>query len=277
MKRFIEYLKKKTLGSMLGHVGLAIAVVVIIAVGYFYVYLPGATNHGRSLTVPDLTGKRFDELEPFLTEYNLRFEVEDSVYHEEYPPLTVLRQFPKPGAIVKSNRVIYVSIVPVMPPMVPVPDLANPANTTSRVGAEAILKSVGLRKGRTIQKPHADLNLVLGMMYQGKPIDAGVRIPKGSVIDLLVGDGNGAKDFVLESLKGDRYKVALFKLRGWNLRVGKVELGYDTTGSNPIVYRTWPEEGDSVRVGDQIDLFIAPPDHIPEEELETDSTDVNNL
>jgi eukaryotic-like serine/threonine-protein kinase len=271
-----NFLKLNTLGSVLTNLGIAVVALLIIAICFFFIYLPNATNHDETQTVPDLTGMKFDELEAFLSDKEFRFEVEDSVYHEEYPALTVLRQFPKPGATVKKNRIIYVSINPVMPPMVPVPDLANPNNTTSRVGAEAILKSVGLKRGRPIPRPHADLNLVLGMLYKGKPIEAGTRIPKGSLIDLLVGDGNGAKDFVLESLKGKRLSLAMFNLQGWNLRLGKIEIGYDTTGSDPIVYKTWPEPGDSVRVGDQIDLYICPPDHVPEEELEAaDSLEIN--
>jgi beta-lactam-binding protein with PASTA domain len=199
------------------------------------------------------------------------------VYHEEYPPLTVLRQFPKAGATVKQNRIIYVSINPVLPPMVPMPDLANPNNTTSRIGAEAILKSNGLRRGRIIQRPHIDLNLVLEMRYQGKPILTGTKIPKGSVIDLVVGDGNGPSDFLLGSLINDRYRLALYKLQGWDLRLGAVFIpdGTDTTGTDYVVYRQYPPAGDSVRVGDQIDLYIAPKDQIPEEELEADS--VTNL
>ena len=277
--RIWDFLKKSTLGTLLVNLAIAFFVLVVIMICYFYIYLPNTTCHDCSITVPDLAGMKLEELEGFLKEHELRFEVEDSVYHEEYPPLTVLRQFPKGGAIVKPNRIIYVSINPVMPPMVPMPDLANPSNTTSRIGAEAILKSNGLKRGRIIQRPHVDLNLVLEMRYQGKKIETGTKIPKGSVIDLVVGDGNGPSDFVLGSITNDRYKLALFKLQGWDLRLGQVFIpdGIDTTGTDYIVYRQYPPAGDSVRVGDQIDLYIAPRDQIPEEALqEPDSVDSAN-
>ena len=270
-----NFFKKNTLGVVLANIGLALATIVVISICYFYIYLPNTTCHNCSITVPDLAGMRYDELETFLVDHELRFEVEDSVYHEEYPPLTVLRQFPKAGSIVKPNRTIYVSINPVLPPMVPMPDLANPNNTTSRIGAEAILKSNGLKRGRIIQRPHVDLNLVLEMRYQGKKIETGTRIPKGSIIDLVVGDGNGPSGFSLGSLISDRYKLALFKLQGWDLRLGQVFIpdGIDTTGTDYIVYRQYPPAGDSVRVGDQIDLYIAPKDQIPEDELEDPATE----
>jgi len=276
--RLLDFFKKSTLGGVLANLAVAFAVLIVIGICYFYIYLPNTTCHDCSITVPDMAGVKYEELEAFLGEHELRFEVEDSVYHEEYPPLTVLRQFPKAGAIVKPNRIIYVSVNPIQPPMVPMPDLANPNNTTSRIGAEAILKSNGLRRGRIIQRPHVDLNLVLEMRYKGKEIKAGTRIPKGSVIDLVVGDGNGPSGFALGSLINDRYKLALFKLQGWDLRLGQVFIpdNIDTTGTDIIVYRQYPPAGDSVRVGDQIDLYIAPRDQVPEEELEDPEATDNN-
>lgn len=263
---------------VLANLGVAFAVLIIIGICYFYIYLPSSTCHDCSITVPDLTGMKYEEVESFLSNHDLRYEVEDSVYHEEYPPLTVLRQFPKAGAIVKPNRTIYVSINPVLPPMVPMPDLANPNNTTSRIGAEAILKSNGLKRGRVIQRPHPDLNLVLEMRYQGKVIVAGTRIPKGSVIDLVVGDGNGASDFILESLLNDTYDMATYKLQGWDLRIGQVFFpDGDTIKGNYIVWKQYPLAGDSVRMGDQIDLYIAPKDKIPEEALQDPADPDDNL
>src|SRR5688572_29497244 len=117
-----SFFKKNTLGVVLANFAIAIVILVVIGICYFYIYLPNTTCHNCSITVPDLAGMKYDELETFLADHELRFEVEDSVYHEDYPPLTVLRQFPKAGSIVKPNRIIYVSINPVMPPMVPMPD-----------------------------------------------------------------------------------------------------------------------------------------------------------
>ena len=276
--RIWDFFKRNTLGVVLANLGVAFGILIMIGIFYFYIYLPNSTCHNCSVTVPDLTGMKYAELETFLSDHDLRSEVEDSVYHDQYPPLTVLRQFPKAGSKVKPNRIIYVSINPVMPPMVPMPDLANPNNTTSRIGAEAILKSNGLKRGRVIQRPHVDLNLVLEMRYQGKTIEAGTRIPKGSVIDLVVGDGNGPSDFVLESLLNKTYSMARFNLEGWGLRVGEVfPENADTITDDLIVFKTNPLPGDSVRAGDHVDLYICPKDKIPEKELEEpdDNTDNN--
>lgn len=262
-------LNQNTLGAAILNVVLVVSILFMIGILYFYVYLPNATNHGETITVPDLTGMRYEELETFVTEHELRFQVDDSAYSEDYPPLTVLRQFPKPGATVKENRMIYVSVNRINPPTVPLPDLANDARPSSRIGAEAILKSTGLKRGKILLMPHPHLNLVIEMRYQGKKIEANTRIPKGSVIDLVVGDGNGPSDFTLGNLIGDTYERALFKLSGWNLHIGNIEIpeGADTTGTVPYVKFQYPLAGDSVRVGDPIDLTIAPKDFdLPEDE-----------
>jgi beta-lactam-binding protein with PASTA domain len=114
---------------------------------------------------------------------------------------------------------------------------------------------------------------VIEMRFQGRKIDPGTRLPEGSTIDLVVGDGNGPSDMVLGSLVGDSFEHALFKLEGWNLHRGRVEVpsDADTTGIMPYVYKQYPPAGDSVRVGDPIDLWIAPKNYVPaEEETEND-------
>jgi eukaryotic-like serine/threonine-protein kinase len=258
--------KKNTLGSLLLTLVAAGGTILLLAIIYFYIYLPATTNHGESVTVPDLTGMKIEDLEKFLTDHDLSFEVSDSAYSAEYPPLTVLQQFPKAGSQVKENRKILIAINRTTPPSVPVPDLIN----GSRINAEVVLKSNELKRGRIILDPSPFLNLVTGMRYLGKPIEAGVRVPKGAAIDLIVGDGNGAADFKIGDLVGDSYQRALFKLEGWNLRLGDIEIpeGVDTTGIEPIVYKQYPEPGDSVRVGDPIDLWIGPKGYVEIEQQE---------
>ena len=34
---------------------------------FFYIYLPISTNHGETLTVPDITGVHLDELDDYLS------------------------------------------------------------------------------------------------------------------------------------------------------------------------------------------------------------------
>lgn len=255
------------MGSALANMIIVFSILLLLSVSYFYIYLPNSTNHGETVTVPDLKGMKIEKLDSFLAQHKLQYELNDSAYSSDFPPLTVVRQFPKEGSSVKEERKIYISINRVSPPTVPIPDLVD----RSRINAEVVLKSNELTRGRILFEPSPFLNLVKELRYQGKPIAAGVRVPKGSVIDLVIGDGNGSADFTIGNLVGDAYEQALFKINGWNLHLGDVEIpeGIDTTGIVPFVYKQLPLPGDSVRVGDPVTLWLAPKGYKePEEEIE---------
>ena len=99
---------------------------VLLILFFFYVYLPTTTNHGESITVPDLEGVNVEDLDRFLLERDLRFEVlEDSGFSTDYPPHTVLKQFPLPNSKVKENRKIYITLNSTNPPEVRMPDLVD--------------------------------------------------------------------------------------------------------------------------------------------------------
>jgi eukaryotic-like serine/threonine-protein kinase len=262
--------KKRSVGGLLMSIAITLGSILLIAIVYFYIYLPSVTNHGESITVPDLKGMEFEELETFLTKNDLRFAVNDSAYSSDFPPLAVLRQFPQPGSKVKENRVIYVSLNRVLPPTLPIPDLVD----RSLINAEVVLKSIELKRGRILYVPDPFRNLVKEMRFEGNKIEPGTRITKGAVIDLVVGDGNGPADFTIGNLLGDSFETAKFKLMGWNLHLGTVQIpmGMDTTGMEPFVYKQYPAKGDSVRVGDPVDIWIGPKGYEEsEEESEGDS------
>lgn len=266
--RFKIPYQDSTLGSLLINVSIVIGILLLISVVYFYIYLPNITHHGESITVPDLEGMRVDELNDFLTKHDLRYAIDDSIYSEDFPPLSVLRQFPKAGSKVKEGRVIYVSINRVSPPTLPLPDLTENVSLTA---ADLILKSNQLRRGRVYYKASPFLNYVLEMRFKGSIILPGTQIQKGAVIDLVVGDGKGPADFTVGNLVGDTYERALFKLMGWNLHLGKVQIpeGVDTTGVEPFVFKQSPASGDSVRVGDPVNIWIAPKGYKePSEEID---------
>ncbi|MCU0368963.1 MAG: PASTA domain-containing protein [Cyclobacteriaceae bacterium] len=261
--------KTKSIRGLLVNIAIVLSIFFVLAIIYFYIHLPSVTNHGESITVPDLSGMNVEELESFLSTHELRFAVNDSAYSSEFPPLTVLQQYPKSGSKVKENRVIYVSLNRVKPPTLPMPDLID----GSLVNAQVILKSVELTIGRILYEPSPFKNVVKEMRFQGKSISPGTRIEKGAVIDLIVGDGNGPADFVIGNLIGDSFERAKFKIGGWDLHLGTIQfpVGIDTTGMEKFVYKQYPMAGDSVRVGDPVDLWIGPKGYKEPDDSEPDS------
>jgi beta-lactam-binding protein with PASTA domain len=260
------FFKTETLGDFLKHLGITLGILFFIAISYFYIYLPNATNHGDSVIVPDLAGLPSEKLDSFLTAANLRFEVGDSSFSDEYGPLEVIRQFPHAGSVVKPDRKIYVSINRVDPPTVPLPAIVE----QSLINATATLKSNELKLGRIIYMPSPFSDLVLEMEIDGIKMEVGSRVAKGTTIDLIVGDGAGPNDLVVRNLVGMELKRALLMISALNLHQGDIIIpeDVDTTDIEIFVFKQLPLAGDSARVGDPVSLWIGPKDYTPKDSVD---------
>ncbi len=257
-----------TLAGVSLHLLLAVATFILLAIFYFYVYLPGATNHGETITVPNIEGKSLDELQAVLENRSLRFEVSDSSYSEKYEPLTVIKQYPHAGAKVKEGRKIFVSINRANPPTVPVPDLID----GSVVNADAVLKSNQLKRGK-IELVPGHFNTVKEMKYQGRVIPPQTRVPKGSVIDLVVMTGN-AKAYPAPDLVGMEYEDAKFMILGMSLNLTDPTLVGDTLQRKPVVLKQKPAPGENMMAGDLVELWIgAPGTDMPDEDNDEEEND----
>jgi eukaryotic-like serine/threonine-protein kinase len=252
MKFSILNFKRNTLGGVLLHLLLAACLLTVLSILYFFAYLPNTTNHGQTITVPNLEGMQVNQLEDFLVKRNLRYEINDSSYSSEYPPLTVLKQYPQAGSKVKEGRNIFISINRVEPPTVPVPNLVD----GSVVNAEAVLKSNELRRGR-IELVPGPFNVVKEMKYKGHVISASERVPKGAVIDLVVMDG-GSDNFEGPDYSGMSLEEAKVVIFGSNLNLGNIFIEGDTTGGG-VVIRQKPAAHENIKVGDVVDLWIGKP------------------
>lgn len=237
--------------DVIKHLGIAVAFGTVITLIFFYIYLPVITNHGESITVPDLQGVSIDELQEFLVDRDLRFEVVDSVYSAELPPLTVTRQFPKPGSKVKQNRNIFISLNSVNPPTTRMPDLRD----KTLKNAELILKSFELVPGKILYKPDPFRN-VIDQLYNGEPIEPDTPLAKGSVIDIVRGDGHGIRLFEMPDLRGLPLAEANVIIRGNNLQPGLVFNDDSLTIASLVVLRQSPRQGLTVRIGRSIDLWL---------------------
>lgn len=264
-----KILHGETLSDFFKSLGSAFGILVVIAVVYFYIYLPQATNHNEEIPVPDFLGLASERLDSAMEASGLRYEINDSSYSDNFGPLEISRQFPAPGSMVKPGRKIFISINRTEPPTVPIPSVED----LSLINAQSILISNGLRPGKVIYEPGPFAELVISVALGGRKIPAGARVAKGTYIDLVVGDGAGPKDFVISNLVGISLKNAMLLISNWNLHLGDVEVGpdSDTTGVESFVYRQMPQPGDSVRIGQPVHLWIAPKGYEPP----SDSTEID--
>lgn len=248
----------KTWPNLLKHVSIVVGIFLILTLGFFYIYLPSLTNHGETITVPDLEGMSMNDLDDFLVERNLRYEVSDSSFSANYPALTVLSQFPKAGSRVKESRKIYLTVNSFNPPTTRMPDLID----RSLRNAQLELNSYELERGKIILKPSPFENAVLEQRFEGESIEPGTKIPKGSVIDLVVGDGYGNRVFKIPSFIGMPFDEVKISLTGMNLRLGSIINQGDSLEAPGFIYKQIPEEGEVVKVGEAIDLWITPTDSL---------------
>ncbi len=236
------------------HLIVVIALFVVLIFGFFYVYLPWTTNHGQSITVPNLTGKTLTEIDKIMDEQHLRYHVNDSVYAPDMRPLSVISQYPKVGNKVKENRKIYITVSSLKPPLIKMPKLID----ASLLNAQMVLQSYGLRVGKITKRPYYAQNAVLEQLYQGNKIQAGDQIGKGSYIDLVVGDGISNVKIPLPNLVDFEMDDALRFLESNNI---EFEVFYDENSKKEvgIVSKQKPayQEGDSIRQGQTMEIFIS--------------------
>jgi beta-lactam-binding protein with PASTA domain len=236
-------------------INIVLALVFVAAVfGITYKYLSSYTHHGESISVPDLRGLKKDRLESFVKDKQLRYAIVDSLFELDKVPGTVIEQDPAPDSKVKEGRTIYLTVNASLPPKVKMPDLVD----VSFRQAEAILQTFGLKVGSLIYKPDLARNAVLGQRYKGSEITAGKEIPKGSVIDLVLGDGLGNTRVPVPDLVGLTKGEALFVLKGSSLNIGTLFYDHGRDSTNAKVYKQSPEPSDSATInqGEAVDLYL---------------------
>ncbi|PCJ89780.1 MAG: hypothetical protein COA57_01085 [Flavobacteriales bacterium] len=163
-----------------------VAVVVIGALlwGVFH-YLNVYTLHGESITVPDFKGLKIEELDDFVRDKTVRFEISDSTYNRKLPRGVVIDQNPKPNTQVKESRKIYLTVNRKIPEMVTLPELED----ASLKQAISILETYTLKVGKKILEPAECSGCVLRVEKDGKELKPGTKIEKYASVDLVLGQG----------------------------------------------------------------------------------------
>lgn len=237
------------------HIGIIVSFIAIVFLGFFFLYLPLSTNHGQSVTVPDLRKMNVEKLEDYLDSRDLNYEVSDCTFVALTPPLTVISQYPQPGSKVKEGRKIYVTVVSRTAPMIKMPKLTD----MTKKSAEMLMKSVGLEPGTIRYDNDIAQNSVLKQYFEGREIEPGQSIAKGSKIDLVIGNGLGEVFFPAPSVVGMGIEDAFVQIVGADLKVGQKMTVPATEGQAPgTVVKQNPEEGQKVRTGDVIDIWVTP-------------------
>ena len=168
---------------------LSIFVTIALFLGLKW-WLNDYTRHGQSVIVPDVKGLSIEEASTFFHNSNLRFEVVDSVYNKGTQPGAIVETMPTAGTKVKEFKNVYVTINANTSRASIIPDVKD----QSYRQAIAKLNAAGFKDVQVKYKPEAYKDLVLGLEYKGRSINAGERLPLDSRLVLLVSDGEKSTD-----------------------------------------------------------------------------------
>lgn len=236
------------------HILIILGLTILLGFLFLKVYLPLYTNHGETVSVPDLSGYTFDEAREMLESTGLQYEVSiDSGFSSELPALAILKQIPEASSQVKSGRKIYLTLNAQNAPMLKMPNLVN----TPLKNVQEILANMGLERGDIIYVPDIGINVVLEQRYRGVKVPEGFEVPKGARIDLVVGDGMGNQVLQVPNLIGMEEDEAEFLILGSGLRVGNKNYSSNDTIPSGRIFLQTPPAGMEVKTGEPIDFWIA--------------------
>lgn len=246
----IEFIKSK---SFLKHLSFAAISVILILFGLLQ-FLSSFTDHGESLDVPSFAGVKIKDLDAFISKYNLRYQIIDSVYSDEYPKGTVVDQTPASKFKVKDNRMVYLTVNAMLPQQIKMPNLKD----ASLRQATSLLESYGLKLGSIQYVPDIAQNAVIDQLYKGRRIKAGESIVKGATISLILGKGLSDEEVEVPYLIGLTRKAALEVLSLNNLIIGaEVYEGSPQDSMKVWVMKQKPGYSSTSKVkgGSAVDLF----------------------
>jgi len=251
MKKLLAYLKtgsfRKTALFAIGSV-IAVVLIAFFSLGYY-------TDHGTGVPVPPLTGMDIARAVNTLEEQGFDFHV-DTIYLGDKAPGTIVQQDPDAGTLVKEGRVIYLTMVAMQAPLVDMPDIEQKLYVT----ALSMLTNAGLKIGDTIYRSDIARDMVLEVKLSGQTIRSGTKIPKGSRLDLVLGDGNGASELPIPEVVNLYLDEARMAIKGAGFTLGNIIYQGNITDSSSLkVIEQFPAPTDSVStssIGTRINLTV---------------------
>ena len=192
--------------------------VVLLFVLIFFATLSWLTGHGKIQRVPSITGQNIVAATKTLEADGFDVVIQDSVFIDTLAKQAVVRQIPEAESIVKNGRTIYLTINRTVAPQVEMPNLAG----FSVKSAEMYLISLGLRMGEISYRPDIARNAVLEQLLGDRSIAPGTKIPIGTVINFLLGSGEGMGDIEVPQLVGLTFEAGKMMLQTMNINLGAV-------------------------------------------------------
>ncbi|MDR1698799.1 MAG: PASTA domain-containing protein [Prevotellaceae bacterium] len=262
-------------------INLAIAVVVVILlVAIVLGSLRSYTNHGEFVEVPNLKDKPLTEAIALLEEQHLAYEVVDSAFLPDRKPGIVIEQTPVANEKIKRYRQIYLVINSLTKPMITLPDVRD----LSSRHAVATLEVLGLKVSKIEYVPSEYRDLVKDMKSGGRVLAPGSKLPHGSGVTLVVGEGLSEDvEITMPSFRKLSYTAAAERIDAnrLNLRLAQFDETPRSQADSAafFVYRQQPLKGAPVPMGSSVTLWLTKNkkllEYAEEEYMQMDSLRIN--
>jgi beta-lactam-binding protein with PASTA domain len=214
MKKWIAQITRKPLWVNM----LAAVAAVFLFLLIFFGSLSLLTGHGKIQRVPSITGQNVLAATKTIEAAGFDVVIQDSVFIDTLAKQAVVRQIPDAESMVKNGRTIYLTINRTVAPQVEMPNLAG----FSVKSAEMYLISLGLRLGELSYRPDIARNAVLEQLLGDRPIAPGTKIAIGTVINFVLGSGEGMGEVEVPQLEGLTFEAAKMMLQTMNINLGAV-------------------------------------------------------
>ena len=218
--------------------------------------MPIYTKHGEAVEVPNVTTMRLEDAKARLEQQDFEVVSGEERYNAQYPSGYVLEQTPRPAAMVKSGRRVYL-VVSRGERRVEVPRLIG----ISERNAELSLSDSGLVLGE-INYEYSQTDPDGNSIYPENSIMAqspqeGVQVSQGRRVNITVSAGRVPNEFVVPSVDGRPFDEAAKMIRKAGLAVGSLRYEDVDDLLPETVIRQGLGAGTKVEKGTKVDLVVS--------------------
>jgi beta-lactam-binding protein with PASTA domain len=204
---------------------------------------------GELVTVPDLTGKTFEEARAELALKKTSLAIVGSRLDGRYEQGRVLSQEPGPSSRIKTNRTVNI-IISAGTERVAVPKLEG----RSLEWATQEFRNAGLRKGR-VSQVHTSRYPAGRIIAQQPP--AGDSVGRGAPVDILVSEGAWEPKYIMPDLVEMNEKTVVRRLDELEFQVTEIHYSYYPGLGPGIILKQTPMPGSRLQKRSQITLEVS--------------------
>jgi beta-lactam-binding protein with PASTA domain len=207
------------------------------------------TRTGETTTLPDLTGKIFEEAKAELAEQKILIAQSGIQLHHLHEQGNIISQDPPANSKIKLNTVVKV-IVSAGKEKVVVPILVG--RTLQAI--PPTLQEAGLQKGK-ISHVHTS-RYAAGKIIGQYPLPE-EEVPINARISFLVSQGEREQKFLMPDLLGRRASPTIARLKELGFRVGDMRRSYYPGLDSGIIINQSPRQGNRILKRNTISLEVS--------------------